>query len=358
VSPVGDLVEPFHGTHQAGIVTPPQPHAVFVALDLEEGAEVLQLRRLMQVWTDDIARLTSGRAPLTDQEPELAARPAGLTVTVGWGATLFDRLGLEDLRPRWLAPLPPMPIDDLDERFGEADLVLQIGAHSPVTLAHARRHLVGAARGIAVPRWLQAGFREPMERDGWALRNAFGQVDGTVQPDVAGADAALLWAGSPDHPAWEGGSSLVLRRIRMDLKGWERADRVAREHAVGRDLASGAPLTGGGPDAPVDLHAVLPSGLPVVDRDAHVRRAAPHAPHQRFLRRPYTYEDVGADGTVETGLLFAAYARDPVRQFLPVQRRMAGADLLNLWTTPVGSAVFALLPGCHEGEWLGEHLLA
>ncbi|MFK5646264.1 Dyp-type peroxidase [Ornithinimicrobium sp. LYQ121] len=357
-SPVGHLVEPFHGAHQAGIATVPQSHAVFVALDLDEGVGVTELGRLMRVWTDDIARLASGRAPVTDQEPELAARPAGLTVTVGWGAGLFGRLGTEHLRPRWLAPLPPLPIDDLDGRFGEADLLLQIGAHSPVTLAHARRHLVGAARGIASPRWLQPGFREPMERDGWSLRNQFGQVDGTVQPDVDGVDAGLLWIDAHGQPAWEGGSSLVLRRIRMDLAGWERADRVAREHAVGRDLATGAPLTGGEVATPVDLHAVLPGGLPVVDRDAHARRAGPHAPHQRFLRRPYTYEEVSADGTVETGLLFAAYQADPLRQFLPVQRRLAEADLLNLWTTPVGSAVFALLPGCPEGGWLGQHLLA
>ena len=29
--PVGDLVESFHGPHQPGILTPPQPHAAFVA---------------------------------------------------------------------------------------------------------------------------------------------------------------------------------------------------------------------------------------------------------------------------------------------------------------------------------------
>ena len=48
-----------------------------------------------------------------------------------------------------------------------------------------------------------------------------------------------------------------------------------------------------------------------------------------------------------------------MRQFLPVQRRLAEADLLNLWTTPVGSAVFAVLPRAPlPGEILGEALLA
>lgn len=43
---------------------------------------------------------------------------------------------------------------------------------------------------------------------------------------------------------------------------------------------------------------------------------------------------------------------------MPVQQRLAEKDLLNIWTTPVGSAVFAILPGAREGEILGEALLA
>ena len=55
--------------------------------------------------------------------------------------------------------------------------------------------------------------------------------------------------------------------------------------------------------------------------------------------------------------MFVAYQADPVRQFVPVQARLADLDLLNLWTTPVGSAVFAVLPGAREGEVLGEAML-
>ena len=36
--------------------------------------------------------------------------------------------------------------------------------------------------------------------------------------------------------------------------------------------------------------------------------------------------------------------------------RLAELDLLNLWTTPIGSAVFAVLPGAQEGEVLGQAL--
>lgn len=373
-SPTGELVEPFHGPWQAGILTPPQPHAAFVALDLDPGTDREQLARLMRIWTDDISRLMAGRAPVTDQEPELAARVSGLTVTVGWGPPLFDKVGLERHRPRWLQPVPDLTIDRLEPAWAQSDLLLQVAAHSPLTVAHARRLLVGAARGIASVAWVQTGYREPMERHGWSMRNQLGQVDGTVQPELTtdgGRDLGLVviggrrLTGTSDatpapgdmDPRWTGGSSLVLRRIEMDLDGWERADRVAREHLVGRDLTTGAPLSGGTVDTPVDLHATHPNGLPVIDAAAHVRRAAPHAPEERFLRRPYMYEDVAPDGSTRAGLLFAAYQADPVRQFVPVQRRLAEADLLNLYTTPVGSSVYALLPGCPEDGWLGEQLL-
>lgn len=42
---------------------------------------------------------------------------------------------------------------------------------------------------------------------------------------------------------------------------------------------------------------------------------------------------------------------------MPVQRTLAELDLLNQWTTPIGSAVFALPPGAEPGGWVGETLL-
>lgn len=358
-APPGELRVPFHGRRQPGVVDPPPPWSTLVALDLAPGAGRDGLDRLMRVWTDDIARLMDGSGPITDQEPELAARTAGLTVTVGWGPELFDKAGIPGRRPGWLAPLPPLAVDDLDPAWTGGDLVLQIAAHSPVTVAHARRHLTGAAGDLAGVRWVQPGFREPMERHGWPMRNLFGQVDGTVQPATDGPDDPLLWIGADGPAGWRDGTSMVVRRIAMDLADWDRADRHAREHAVGRRLADGAPLTGGGERTPTDLSATLPSGLPVIDRHAHVRRAAAQEPHERFLRRPYNYDDPLPGGGHATGLVFTTFQADPVRQFLPVQRRLAEADLLNLWTRAVGSAVFAVLPGSPEpGSYLGRHLLA
>ncbi len=343
---------PFRGARQAGILETPPPHAAFVAFDLHEDADRDAVRRLLTVWTDDIERLMAGRAPLTDLEPELAAVPASLTVTVGVGQRVVDLAGAE--RPTWLAPLPAFPeIDRLEDAWSGGDLLLQLCADSPTTLAHAQRRLTAAVADLAAVRWVQRGFREPFEGPGLPMRNLLGQVDGTVQPDVTGLDADLLWVGDAG-PAWlRGGSSVVVRRIGMLLDAWDRADRASRENAVGRRLDTGAPVTGGGIDSPADLEATDELGFHVVDDAAHMRRAHATAPHERFLRRPYSYDD-GPAAASRSGLVFVAFQADPVRQFVPVQRRLAEMDLLNLWTVPVGSAVFAVLPGAREGEVLGQ----
>lgn len=108
-STFGAEAVPFYGTHQAGIATSPQSNANFVGLDLvpdgkREAREVL--RAVLKLWTTDAARLTQGSAALADTEPELAMRPARLTVTVGFGPALFGKVGLGGLRPPLAQPLP------------------------------------------------------------------------------------------------------------------------------------------------------------------------------------------------------------------------------------------------------------
>ena len=68
-----------------------------------------------------------------------------------------------------------------------------------------------------------------------------------------------------------------------------------------------------------------------------------------MLRRSYSYDH---------GLLFLGYQRDPRRQFVVLQRRLAEHDALSAFTTHVGSAVFALPPGARPGGFIGDGLLA
>lgn len=349
----GRAVVPFHGERQAGVATPPPAFLTLVALDLAGGVDRDALVRLLRIWTDDAARLTRGEPGLADSEPELAAVPASLTVTVGFGPEVFRVARRADRVPRWLGPLPPFGVDALRPEWSDGDLVLQLCADDQVTLAHAARVLVRQASTFAQVRWVQQGFRHASGAvpSGTTMRNLFGQVDGTRNL-VPGRDDDLIWVG--DGPL-AGGTGMVVRRIAMNLDTWEALDRPAREQTVGRRLADGAPLTGNAEHDEPDLAATGPDGLTVIPGFAHIRRARTDDPRQRFLRRGYNYDDgAGRDA----GLVFVTFQADVAEQFVPVQRRLDELDLLNTWTTPIGSAVFAVPGGVAPGEYLGQRLLA
>lgn len=356
----GTQIEPFFGPHQSGIATPAQAYAVFAAYDLRPGVTRLEIARMMRLLSDDAARLSQGRPALGDTEPELGTSPSRLTVTFGFGPAFFDRLGLADQRPPSLRQLPDFEIDALEERWSGGDLLMQVCADDPIALSHAQRMLWKDARAFVAARWRQDGFLSARgsEEPGTTPRNLLGQVDGTVNPRAAEEFDRLVWSDGP--PSWfAGGTMLAVRRIRMDLDRWDRVDRPDREQTIGRTLDTGAPLTGTDEFDEPDLAELGPNGFPVISDFAHIRRARPSgAPGPQFLRRGYNY-DLGEDssGVTDAGHIFAAYAADLETQFVPVQQSLSDIDLLNQWTKPIGSAVFALPPGAPEGGWVGESLL-
>lgn len=355
----GDTI-PFHGIHQAGIATPATAHVLYVALDLRQNVDRGALSRLMRLLTDDAVRLTQGRGALADTEPELAVAPARLTVTFGFGPAFVDRAGAA--APPWLGPLPAFSVDRLRPEFSDGDLLIQIAADDLVTVAHASRVLLKDARAFASVRWTQAGFRRSRgsEPEGTTMRNLFGQVDGTSNP-TPGTPAfdAAVWA----TDGWmTGGTGLVLRRISMDLDGWDRMDRPGRDEVIGRFQSNGAPLTSDPTDPAAefdepDFTATTPLGFPVISASSHLARA--RTTGAVIYRRAYNYETpaVGAM-PADAGLLFASYQADVEAQFVPIQRALDELDMLNRWTTPIGSAVFAIPPGCDEGGFIGDSLLA
>jgi dye decolorizing peroxidase len=132
------------------VTTAPQAHAVFLAFDLSKKAHRENLTGVLRTWTHDAARLARGRSGLADLQPELAEHPARLTVTIGFGPNLLGKVGLGGRSPQWLRPLPAFPqIDRLEDRWSGGDLLLQICADDPLTVAHAAR----VSRDIGISLW-------------------------------------------------------------------------------------------------------------------------------------------------------------------------------------------------------------
>lgn len=344
---------------QSGVTTWPGGHAHWVGFDLPGRARRDDLRRALVLLDEAGRRFVTGRLPLPDVATELAADPGAVAIAVGVGPAVFDLPGMRATPPDGFAPVPKLAIDRFEKPWGQSDLMVQVDADNPLTVSHVATQLVLALKGTATPRWQQCGFHagaRPGDRG--ITRNLFGQLDGQEQPDVAGADSDRVWNPASARTPWlEGTTSMVIRRIRMDVDVWQSLDRTAQENAVGRRLSDGAPLTGGSPADPVDLDAKDSLGFTVVNPAAHVARARRTTPEERILRRPYNYETPRDDGTSDRGLVFVAFCANVARQYVPIQRRLAEADLLNRWTTPIGSAVYLLPAAPRPGQYLAQTLL-
>ncbi|MBF6672957.1 Dyp-type peroxidase [Glutamicibacter sp. FBE19] len=346
-APGGPGFRSFYGQYQSGIIDAQQEHAVFAGWDVlwRDGSRKQQLQALLQMLTDDSARLMGGRGVLADTEPEMAQPPSELTLTVGLGQSLLDVAGCGSI-----AQLPDFAGDELEEQYQQSDLLIQFCSQDPTVLHHAVRAVAKNLRGLARQRFAQAGFMRPMPgRE--TFRNLFGQVDGVNNPKDQLREQAVFGDGQDSWIA--NGTTLALRRFEMDLDRWDEVDATGRDFALGRRQADGSPLSGTSVDDPVDLAAVNDLGLPSIAANAHVALAKPSHAAESIHRRGYNYDD-----GQHAGLLFASYQRDPSTSFIPVQQRLAAADALNTWLKPVGSALYAILPGISEGGYLGEQLFS
>jgi dye decolorizing peroxidase len=356
---------PWSGKHQGGVEAPAQAHTNFIALDLKAGITRDDMLRWMLLLTEDIAALATGEAVLADPSPELMVGAANLSVTVGFGPSLFKKLALESKMPLGFAEIPSFKIDELRDEFTGGDVLLHVGADDLQILAHATRALLRDSESFGDVRWIQAGFTNAVgtNRPGTTQRNLMGQVDGTDNPDLGSENFAnQVWI--DNGPAWAlGGTQLVLRRIKMNLNTWDSLGRTQKEQTIGRYLHNGAPLNGKNERDPIDFEAENELGLKVIPEFAHIRRASAKNMDELFFRRPFNYQEVSTvasakPGELESGLLWTAYAKNLSKQYVPVQERLASFDLLNNWTTPVGSATFAIARGVKPGEILAEELFA
>jgi deferrochelatase/peroxidase EfeB len=365
---------PFFGDHQAGIATPEQARMVFAAYDVT-ASDAAGLAALLAQWSAASARLTAGEgldgptdplAPPADTGEALGLAASNLTITVGFGPTLFDgRFGLGPRRPAALVDLPAFAGDALDDSLSGGDLCIQACADDAQVAFHAVHNLTRLALGSATVRYLQLGFgRTASAGPGDETpRNLIGFHDGINNLDSTDADAMRhsVWVDSSADQRWMvGGTYLVARRIRIHLEEWDTTTLEAQEQTIGRKKASGAPL---GPiDEPYsgNLEALGADGQPLIPNDAHIRVTAPVTNDGRaILRRGYSFADGidPASGELDAGLYFICFQKDPRLQFIPIQTRLADIDALGQFLSPTGGGIFACPPGITADQAWGHELV-
>ncbi|MCE7003625.1 iron uptake transporter deferrochelatase/peroxidase subunit [Kibdelosporangium philippinense] len=369
---------PFHGPQQAGIVTAAQDRMHFVAFDVTTK-DRRELASLLLDWTDAARRMIEGMeaadkgavgghpdAPPADTGEALGLPASALTLTVGFGPSLFDsRFGLADKRPPALIDLPLFPADALDPRRSGGDICVQACANDPQVAVHAIRNLARIGFGKVAVRWSQLGFgrTSSTSRTQATPRNLFGFKDGTrnIKAEDVQSLRDHVWVAPGDGPDWmTGGTYLVARRIRMHIEIWDRTSLSEQEQIVGRSKGVGAPLGQVDEFDEPDLHVRGAGGLPVIADDSHIRLASAESLNGvKILRRGYNFTD-GTDGLghLDAGLFFIGFNRDTRTQFVPMQHALSGTDKMMEYLQHNGSGHFAIPPGVSKNGYWGDALLA
>ena len=355
-------VVPFHGVHQAGLITPTpaQRYSTHVALDAVAPTRA-DLVALLRTLTDRARFLTAGGtppdlgvgSPPSDSNVLGPLLPSdGLTVTLSVGSSLFDdRYGLAATKPAGLTPMPSFKNDSLEPATLHGDLFLQICANNPDTVHHALRDITKHTRGGMQIRYRMDGFIPP-PRPAGTPRNLLGFKDGISQPPPSDYDKIVWIPPDSGNPAWAvGGTYHVVRFIRMLVEFWDRVSTGEQETMFGRRRDSGAPLDGSN-EFDVPNYAADPQGH-TIPLTAHMRLANPRTPetdNSRILRRPYSYSN-GTDpnGNLAVGLIFVSFQQDITRQFEATQTRLADEPLVD-YVQPYGGGYFLALPGVRDPD--------
>lgn len=273
----------------------------------------------------------------------------GLTVTVGLGpAVIRAVLGADAIGAQ---ALPDFTSDKFEGDAAGGDLLLQVCAGRKATTAQAASTLLTGLGDAVRPGWAVDGYRG--EVDGVAARNVLGFYDGIAGPKTPEEQHDAVWTDESDGLA--DATLCVVRRIRLDHRGFALMPVKDQEATFGRTKRSGAPLSGGDITTDVNLQAKSGAGVFDIPNDAHVRRAHPlfSGAGRLMLRRGYSYRAAPDD----QGLAFICFQRD-LEMFVRTQNSMDGGDRLLDFATTTGSASFLVLPGYDATTPLGAALFA
>jgi deferrochelatase/peroxidase EfeB len=366
---------PFYGQNQAGIATPPQAAASFLAFDVT-AANRAELTNLFRALSARAAFLTAGGTPppVPPNSPPSDDRllgptvlPDDLTVTVALGASLFDgRYGLGPRKPAQLETMQAFAHDNLDPTISDGDLLVQLCAGHRDTVGHAMLDILSHTAGGMKLRWRIDGVRFPPRPVG-IPRDWMGFKDGITNPDTTNATQMnqQVWVqpGAPE-PAWTaGGTYQVLRIIRMFLDTWKNVPVEEQERIFGRRKLSGAPMYATSPTANDMLDPVYtndPQGL-LTPLDAHIRLANPQTPQtaatSKILRRSFQYDrSPDVQGNPDMGHAFCCFQQQ-LTTYITMQNRLESEALVP-FISPIGGGYFFALPGVSNAQdYYGRGLL-
>jgi putative iron-dependent peroxidase len=308
-------------SEQKGILEPPQGHATLLTYDLRDASAAPDA--LARLWEDMTERLHDWYRAQT------------LTVTVGFGLPIFEKLGRTESAPDALKLMPGWEGDAFNPVDTQADLIVQICANDRSGTYHAEK----AVRGHLAPAFSlrdhEVGLGLPESR------GVMGFVDGTGNPK---GDARIPVVLIGDDEADSGGSYLVFRKIREDLAGWEKLTVDQQEKVMGRRKADSAKLD---PEREPATSHRLKSSLET------------EAGEIEILRRSFPFA-----GRDEAGLLFVCFVRD-LAQYEAVKGQMTsrytgtedvGKDAIESFYTAVSGGYYFVPPQPDDDGYIGDFL--
>jgi deferrochelatase/peroxidase EfeB len=353
---------PFHGSHQAGVVTPQQTYCYFVSFDVLTN-DKKELIKLFKKWTTHSDQLSRGELKTSYSNAWLPPNDSGevneldsskLTITYGVGPNFFkkdgvDRFGIASKRPNHLKDIPKMPRDDLNKDLSGGDLCIQVCANHQQVAFHAIRNLIKDSLGVVQVKWMQSGFMNAPK--GQTGRNLFGFKDGTANRSTEDGEGhhKIIWADSSEPKWMKNGTYLAVRKIKMFLDVWDRSSLKDQEDTFGRKKDTGAPY-----GKAKEHDEVQTINLPSTSHVALAKKTK-----QEIHRRAYSFTDgiENDTGHLNAGLFFISFQKNPDQQLIPMLKVMSEQDKLNEYTKHVGSAMFACPGGTKPGHYIAQTLL-
>lgn len=356
--------------HPCGIQTMQQRYLTFAMVDMNEGATRQDLQLLLARWTAAISIMQQGK-PLGDIRPTfsgssvpkdvgeaLEIAPCSLTVTIGFGESLFDdRFGIAAFKPEKLVEFDRITAARLDPDEQGSDFGVQICADDRQVVFHALRTLAKIARPKAKVTFMQHGFKPARQSDTQTTpRDLFGFRDGSSNPVLDKEFDDFVWVSGGDQEWFEGGSYMVYRRTVIDIETWEN-DRISdQEQLIGRYKDTGAPLStpDGGEFTIPDFEARDEDGNLLIDPNCHVAITSDIRLGFKILRRDFNFwTGLNEHGDQDCGFVNMAYVNDPYN-YWKLRDDMGKYDRLNEYYYDDLSGLYAVPQAPKSGHYIGQ----